>query len=76
MSQPNPQNPSYSEHEREIADYIFARTNNGRDLIDFLVRLAQGGYPDATMEDRVEAAWLLVEYDEHYAHLFEDPKSP
>ena len=76
MTQPNPQNSSYSEHERDIADYILAQTNNGRDLLDFLAKLAQGDYPEATREDRIEAAWLLVEYQDHYAHLFEDPQSP
>ena len=40
---------------QRLADKIRARTNNGRDLIDLLHDIAQGGY-DASNSDRVTAS--------------------
>ena len=45
---------------RRLADKILARTNNGRDLIDLLHDISQGGY-DAPKSDRITASNFLVE---------------
>ena len=45
---------------QRLADKIRARTNNGRDLIDLLHDIAQGGY-DASNSDRVTASKYLFD---------------
>ena len=50
-----PSNPA-----QRLADKILARTNNGRDLIDLLHDIAQGGY-DATLYDRVTTTKFLYD---------------
>ena len=45
---------------QRLADKIRARTNNGRDLIDLLHNIAQGGY-DASKSDRITASKFLFE---------------
>ena len=45
---------------QRLADKIRARTNNGRDLIDLLHDIAQGGY-DASNYDRVTASKYLFD---------------
>ena len=45
---------------QRLADKILARTNNGRDLIDILHDIAQGGY-DAPKSDRITASKFLFE---------------
>ena len=49
-----------SDPARRFADKILARTNNGRDVIDLLHNISQGGY-NANKNDRVTAAKYLVE---------------
>ena len=63
MPQQSQQNPS--DLAREVSEFILAQTNNGRDLFDILLGIAQGDSPDATREDRIEAAWLITQYKEH-----------
>ena len=45
---------------QRLADKIRARTNNGRDLIDLLHDISQGGY-DASKSDRITASNFLLE---------------
>ena len=45
---------------QRLAEKILARTNNGRDLVDLLHDIAQGGY-DATLYDRVTTTKFLYD---------------
>ena len=45
---------------QRLADKILARTNNGRDLIDLMHDIAQGGY-DANEYDRITASKILFD---------------
>ena len=45
---------------QRLADKIRARTNDGRDLIDLLHDIAQGGY-DASKSDRITASKFLLD---------------
>ena len=45
---------------QRLADKILARTNNGRDLIDLMHDIAQGGY-DANECDRITASKILFD---------------
>ena len=45
---------------QRLADKIRARTNNGRDLVDLLHNIAQGGY-DASKSDRITASKFLFD---------------
>ena len=58
MNRPTQQIPSNP--AQRLADKIRARTNNGRDLIDLLHDIAQGGY-DASKSDRITASKFLFD---------------
>ena len=49
-----------SDPAQRLADKIRARTNDGRDLIDLLHDIAQGGY-DASKSDRITASKFLFD---------------
>ena len=76
MTQPHRHNPLDPGPARRLSEHILARTNNGRTIFDGLARIARGDDPKATRKDRIRAARIIVEYQDRFPHIFQDPHSP
>ena len=76
MTQPHRHNPLDPDPARRLSEHILAQTNNGRDIFDVFARIARGDDPRATRKDRIRAARAIIEYQDRFPHIFQDPQSP
>ena len=76
MTQPHRHNSLDPDPARRLSEHILARTNNGRTIFEVFASIARGDDPRATRKDRIRAARAIIEYQDRFPHIFQDPQSP